>query len=74
VPESERYYAFVTVEIEKGKAPYDLGEILVRKGFAAPLGQQTAPMPPQLPASDRYVGQLGLAMEAARNERVGAWR
>lgn len=72
VPESERYYAFITVELEKGKE-FDLGEILVRKGFAAPLGQQTAPLPPQLPPSDRYAAQLGTAMSAARNERAGAW-
>jgi endonuclease YncB( thermonuclease family) len=72
VPESERFYAFILVELEKGK-PYDLGELLVRRGFAAPLGQQTAPLPPQLPTPDRYVAQLGTAMEAARSERVGAW-
>jgi endonuclease YncB( thermonuclease family) len=72
VPESERYYAFITVELEKGKE-FDLGEILVRKGFAAPLGQQTAPLPPQLPPPDRYVAQLGAAMTAARNEGAGAW-
>lgn len=72
VPESERYYAFITVELEKGKH-YDLGEILVRKGFAAPLGQQTAPLPPQLPSAERYVSQLGTAMATARSERAGAW-
>lgn len=72
VPESERYYAFVTVELEKGKH-FDLGEILVRKGFAAPLGQQTAPLPPQLPTPHTYVGQLGTAMAAARDERAGVW-
>jgi hypothetical protein len=72
VPESERYYAFITVELEKGK-PFDLGEILVRKGFAAPLGQQTTPLPPPLPPPDRYVAQLGTAMDAARTERAGAW-
>ncbi len=72
VPESERYYAFITVELEKGKE-FDLGEILVRKGFAAPLGQQTAPLPPQLPPPDRYAAQLGTAMTAARNEHAGAW-
>ena len=59
--------------MEKGQPPYDLGEILVRKGFAAPLGQQTAPLPPQLLPSDKYVAQLGVAMTAARNEHVGAW-
>ncbi len=72
VPESERYYAFITVELEKGKH-YDLGEILVRKGYAAPLGQQTAPLPPQLPTAERYVSQLGSAMATARSERAGAW-
>jgi endonuclease YncB( thermonuclease family) len=72
VPGSERYYAFVTVELEKGKH-YDLGEILVRKGFAAPLGQQTAPLPPQLSTAERYVAQLGTAMATARSERAGAW-
>lgn len=72
VPESERYYAFITVEMVKGQH-FDLGEILVRKGFAAPLGQQTAPLPPQLITPERYVSQLGAAMELARNERAGAW-
>lgn len=72
VPDSERYNAFITVELEKGKH-FDLGEMLVRKGFAAPIGQQTAPLPPQLPSPDRYVAQLGSAMAAARSERAGAW-
>lgn len=72
VPESERYYAFITVELEKNKH-YDLGELLVRKGFAAPLGQQTGSLPPQLPASDQYVQQLGRALAMARTEQAGAW-
>lgn len=72
VPESERYYAFITVEMEQGRH-FDLGEILVRKGFAAPLGQQTAPLPPQLLTPERYVSQLGKAMEIAQKERAGAW-
>lgn len=72
VPESERYYAFITVELEKGKH-YDLGELLVRKGFAAPMGQQTATLPPSLPRSQAYVAQLGKALEMARSEHAGAW-
>lgn len=72
VPESERYYAFITVELEPGRQT-DLGELLVRKGYAAPLGQQTAPLPPQLPAPERYTALLGAALTAAKSERAGAW-
>ena len=72
VPESERYFAFITMELEKGKH-FDLGELLVRKGYAAPLGQQTTGLPSPLPKSDQYLSQLGKAMSVARSEHVGAW-
>lgn len=72
VPESERYYGFITVELEKGKH-FDLGELLVRKGYAAPLGRQTPELPAPLPKSDQYAAQLGKAMAVARAEHVGAW-
>ncbi len=72
VPESERYYAFITVELEKGRH-FDLGELLVRKGYAVPLGQQSDSMPQPLGKPKDYLAQLGKAMEVARNERQGAW-
>ncbi|QIF05303.1 hypothetical protein [Roseimicrobium sp. ORNL1] len=72
VPDTERYYGFVTVDLEDGKH-FDLGELLVRKGYAAPLGQQTSGLPAPLPKSDQYAAQLGKAMAVARSEHAGAW-
>lgn len=72
VPETERYYAFVAVETEPGMLQ-DLGELLMRKGYAAPLGQQTAPLPSTLPTAERYVALLGSALAEAKNERAGVW-
>lgn len=72
VPETERYYAFVSVETEPGLFQ-DLGELLIRKGYAAPLGQQTAPLPPSLPTPERYVALLGAALTEAKNDLAGVW-
>jgi endonuclease YncB( thermonuclease family) len=72
VPQTERYYAFVRVELEPGKQK-DLGELLVRKGFAAPNG----PAPDSLPEAGRtpadYHHQLQKALSQAKAEQVGAW-
>lgn len=73
VPETERYYAFIRVEVEPGKFE-DLGELLVRRGFASPGGQQTRPMPESLPPVERYIASLGKAMALAKTEKAGLWR
>jgi hypothetical protein len=72
VPESERYYGFITVELEQGKH-LDLGEMLVFKGFALPRGHQISGLPAPLPKSDKYVLQLGKALSQAKAEHAGAW-
>ncbi|RBP37292.1 hypothetical protein DES53_11430 [Roseimicrobium gellanilyticum] len=72
VPGAERYYGFVTVELEQGKH-FDLGELLVRKGYASPRGHQISGLPAPLPKSDQYVLQLGKAMGQAKAEHAGAW-
>lgn len=72
VPETERYYAFIKVEVEPGKFE-DLGEMLVRRGYASPAGQQTRPMPESLPPVERYIASLGKAMAQAKAERSGLW-
>jgi hypothetical protein len=72
VPDSERYYGFITVELEQGKH-FDLGELLVRKGYASPMGRQISALPAPLPKSELYVSQLGKAMAQAKAEHVGAW-
>lgn len=72
VPETERYYAFIRVEMEPGKFE-DLGALLVRQGYASPAGQQTRPMPESLPPVERYIAGLGKAMAQAKSERAGLW-
>ncbi len=72
VPDTERYYAFITVEAEPGKQ-FDLGEMLVRRGYGMPLGLQAKPLPDALPPLDRYKALLGKALAMAKQERAGAW-
>ncbi|HSJ01569.1 MAG: hypothetical protein ACAI34_24745 [Verrucomicrobium sp.] len=73
VPETERYYAFVKVELEPGK-PEDLGQLLVRHGYASPAGQQTRPMPESMPPVERYIATLGKAMALAKVDKSGLWK
>ncbi|MFZ4766516.1 MAG: hypothetical protein ACOYMN_16310 [Roseimicrobium sp.] len=72
VPDTDRFYAFVSVEVAPGKFA-DLGELLVRRGYAAPIGLQTVPLPPGLPAPERYLEELTAAVETARSAHDGAW-
>lgn len=72
VPDRERFYAFIRVEIAPGKFA-DLGEMLVRRGYASPVGQQTKPLPETLPTAEQYVAELGRALTLAQRERAGAW-
>lgn len=73
VPETERYYAFIRVETEAGKYE-DLGELLIKRGYAAPAGQQTRPMPESLPPVELYVTNLQGALVRAKKEKTGVWR
>lgn len=71
VPETERYYAFVRVEVD-GKQ-HDLGEMLVKNGFAAPNG----PAPDEMPEAGRtpadYHHSLQRVLSQAKAERAGVW-
>ncbi len=72
VPETERYYAFVRVEVEPGKQQ-DLGELLVRKGYATPHGVAPGAMPEAGRTARDYVQSLKKDSTAAKAERAGAW-
>ncbi len=72
VPNTERYYAMILVETAPGKQE-DLGEMLVRRGFAALSGQQTKPLPEGMPELKTYRAKLVKAAQQAQGERAGAW-
>jgi hypothetical protein len=72
VPKSERFYAFIKVELVPGH-PQDLGELLVRRGYASLNGQETDGLPEALPDAEKYLGNLGKALSLAKTERAGAW-
>lgn len=72
VPDTERFYALVRIEMTPGKS-YDLGELLVRHGFAAPTGQQTGTLPKSMPSHSQYLKDLSRALSRAKVERGGAW-
>lgn len=71
VPETERHYAFVRVEID-GKQ-HDLGELLVRKGFAAPNGPAPDAVPEAGRTPESYYHDLQKMLSQAKAERVGVW-
>lgn len=74
VPDSERFYAMIRIEMQPGKT-YDLGELLVRHGYAAPTGQQTGNLPPDsdTPSTDAYLNKLSKALSSAKVARSGTW-
>jgi hypothetical protein len=72
VPETERFYALVSVEIEPGKT-VDLGELLLRKGYALATGQPTPLMPSEMKASGDHAKDLQKALALAKTEHVGLW-
>ncbi len=72
VPESERYYAMISVELEPGKR-YDLAELLVRKGFASPTGQAANSMPASMKPVEEYSHSLLKALSQAKADRAGIW-
>ena len=71
VPETERYYAFVRVEMD-GKQQ-DLGELLVKNGYAAPNG----PAPDAVPEAGRtpedYLRTLQKVLSQAKAAGAGVW-
>ena len=71
VPQTERYYAFVRVDID-GKQQ-DLGELLVRRGFATPVGMPPDAMPEAGVKPDDYKRILQKMVTLAKSERAGAW-
>ena len=72
VPESERFYAMISVEMEPGKMS-DLGELLVRKGYAEPIGQGINTMPGKMKPVNEYLKELKKAESQAKAERAGLW-
>ncbi len=71
VPETERYYAFIRVQMD-GKQQ-DLGELLVKNGFAAPNG----PAPDAVPEAGRtpedYRHALQKVLSQAKAAGAGVW-
>ena len=72
VPESERFYALITVETAEGRVE-DLGELLVRKGYAMPAGQVTSSLPVKGRSVEIQRKILRDAVAVAKSERVGLW-
>lgn len=73
VPESERFYALITVETTKGVNEEDLGELLVRKGYAMPVGQVTSSLPFAGRSVDAHLKILRKAADQARADHAGLW-
>lgn len=71
VPETERYYAFVRVEMD-GKQQ-DLGELLVKNGFATPKGVAPDTVPEAGRTPDDYRKSLQRALSAAKADQSGLW-
>ncbi|TLD69796.1 hypothetical protein FEM03_15845 [Phragmitibacter flavus] len=72
VPDSERFYAIVRIEMIPGKT-YDLGELLISHGYASPTGQQTGTLPSNMPALNQYLKNLSRALSSAKADQSGAW-
>jgi endonuclease YncB( thermonuclease family) len=72
VPESERFYAFIMVETSSGKQE-DLGEMLVRKGYALPSGQITSSVPIPGRSVDVHLKELRAGFAQAKADRNGLW-
>ena len=72
VPDTERFYALVSVEIESG-VTVDLGEMLVRKGYALANGLPTPAMPSEMKASADHAKDLQKALTLAKSEHMGLW-
>lgn len=71
VPETERYYAFVRVQMD-GKQ-HDLGELLVKNGFAAPNGPAPDAVPEAGRTPDDYHRALQKFLSQAKAAGAGVW-
>ncbi len=71
VPDTDRYYALIRVEYEKGKWQY-LSELLVRQGYARISGV-TTPLPDSKMTEDDYLQELRDAAKSARQKKLGIW-
>lgn len=71
VPDTDRYYALIQVEAEKGKWQY-LSTLLVRQGYARIAGV-TTPLPDAKTTEDDYLQELKNAAKFARQKKLGIW-
>ena len=71
VPETERYYAFVRVQMD-GKQQ-DLGELLVKNGYAAPNGPAPDAVPEVGRTPDDYHRALQKILSQAKAAGAGVW-
>jgi endonuclease YncB( thermonuclease family) len=71
VPETERYYAFVRVQVD-GKQQ-DLGELLVKNGFAAPNGPAPDAVPEVGRTPEDYHRTLQKGLSLAKAMGAGVW-
>jgi endonuclease YncB( thermonuclease family) len=71
VPATDRYYALIRVEYEKGRWRY-LSELLVRQGYARISGV-TTPLPDTKMSEDDYLQELNTAAKLARQKKLGIW-
>ncbi len=71
VPQTERYYAFVRVQVD-GKQE-DLGELLVRNGYAAPNGPAPDDVPEVGRTPDDYYRSLQKSLSQAKAQEAGVW-
>ncbi|MBL9146749.1 MAG: thermonuclease family protein [Verrucomicrobiaceae bacterium] len=70
-PNTDRYYALILVEYEKGNWTY-LQDLLVRQGFARVDGI-TTPLPDDKRSVETYLSQLRDHARHAREKRLGIW-
>lgn len=73
VPGSERFYAFIHVELQPN-TQIDLGELMVRNGYALPTAPPALRLPSMLPTSEVYEANLNKAISAAKADRMGFWK
>ncbi|HEY2572410.1 MAG TPA: hypothetical protein VGH65_00030 [Verrucomicrobiaceae bacterium] len=70
-PETERYYAFVRVQVDGRQQ--DLGELLVKNGFAAPNGPAPDAVPEVGRTPDEYHRTLQKSLSQAKAAGAGVW-
>ena len=71
VPDTERFYAFIRVEMDGRQM--DLGEWLVRQGYATPTGVAPDAMPEAGRTPAEYLKDLQRALTQAKAATSGLW-